>query len=429
MSKVYDILGIGLGPFNLSLAALLDKHKNLNSRFLDNKPSFSWHSELMHSDSTMQTSYLKDLVTPVDPTSPYSFMNYLVKNDLFYGFMNTGRQNISRVEFEGYCSWVSKQLEQSIQFNSLVESVNRQGDLFVVKTGKEEFLSKNICIGSGPVKNIPPCARQWLGDRVFHAKSMEMKNANLEGKRVLIIGGGQTGVEILRNGLKEKWGRAESITLISGRDSLQPLDEGAFTNEFFSPGYVESFLRTSPHIKEDIVQKQLLTSDGNTPSYLSEFYNELYLDKNYHHSFCSYQIAPMRWLDHLEHQEGLYKATVLNEMFETSEQYKADIVILATGFRNSLPNYLRELYSEIQFDHNERPVINDNYSLSTKWDGEGKIYAMNLSRHHHGIADPQISLMAWRSANIVNDLSGKDSYQVLSKDSNLLKFTPNTREI
>ena len=62
MSNQFDLLGVGIGPFNLSLAALLAPLGKKKIQFLDNKPSFSWHKELMFGDALMQTNYLKDLV-------------------------------------------------------------------------------------------------------------------------------------------------------------------------------------------------------------------------------------------------------------------------------------------------------------------------------------------------------------------------------
>ncbi len=34
MSEPFDLIGIGIGPFNLSLAALLEKVPNVRARFL-----------------------------------------------------------------------------------------------------------------------------------------------------------------------------------------------------------------------------------------------------------------------------------------------------------------------------------------------------------------------------------------------------------
>src|SRR6266446_6999184 len=72
----FDIIGIGVGPANLSLAALLHPHR-AKALFLTDQLSFKWHEGFEVPQSRVQMSYLKDLVTPVDPTSLFSFLNYL----------------------------------------------------------------------------------------------------------------------------------------------------------------------------------------------------------------------------------------------------------------------------------------------------------------------------------------------------------------
>ncbi|RYZ68955.1 MAG: lysine 6-monooxygenase, partial [Proteobacteria bacterium] len=130
----YDLFGIGIGPFNLSLAALLRGVPATHYKFVDQKRTFEWHPEMMFGDSYMQTSYLKDLVTPVDPTNPFSFLNYLVKNGLFHAFMNTERGIVSRREFERYCQWVSQNLGESLQFGTGVHEVRFENDQFIIET-------------------------------------------------------------------------------------------------------------------------------------------------------------------------------------------------------------------------------------------------------------------------------------------------------
>jgi L-ornithine N5-oxygenase len=81
---VYDILGIGFGPSNLALAIALDEEvrfleRKPRMRFLDRQADFTWHGGMLLPDSHMQISFLKDLVSLRDPTSPFSFVNYLHK--------------------------------------------------------------------------------------------------------------------------------------------------------------------------------------------------------------------------------------------------------------------------------------------------------------------------------------------------------------
>ena len=102
MAKRLDVAGIGVGPFNLSLAALMVPQAQLNSCFFERRPRFDWHAGMMLPGTYMQTSYLKDMVTPVDPASRYGFLNYLVDKGRFYRFINAEYTNVRRVEYADY---------------------------------------------------------------------------------------------------------------------------------------------------------------------------------------------------------------------------------------------------------------------------------------------------------------------------------------
>ena len=421
MDKQLDLAGVGIGPFNLSLAAILDKTA-LDYKFFDQKSSFDWHSEILFSDSDMQTSYLKDLVTPVDPTSRYSFLNYLVENGLFHVFMNTGRTNVTRKEFERYCQWTSSKLENRLQFNSPIIAVDYDGKSFVLQSKNETYRAKNICIGTGLTPRVPECTVEHLSKNFFHAKSPELKNLNLEGKDVLVIGGGQTGVEIFRNALNNKWSRPKSIKLVTGRMGLLPLDESPFTNEYFSPAYVENFFDVSLHTKEGIVKAQKYASDGNTPHYLEGLYQELYQRRFVQGDNLDFEICPSRRLSKVENMNGRYRMVMENHFTNGMDEFQADIVILCTGFDVSVPKMIEPMRTKIMFDENGRFQLNKDFTV--KWEGpnENKIFALNFSRHMHGISEPQTSLMAWRSAVVTNTILNENFYQVNNQVRNFMNY-------
>ncbi len=410
MSEPFDLIGIGVGPFNLSLAALLEKVPGVRARFFDRKPAFDWHPEIMFADSTMQTTYLKDLVTPVDPTNPCSFLNYLVENRLFYRFIHTQRSSISRREFEQYCQWVSGKLAHKLQFDTDVRSVRFAGDEFVIETSNGEYRSTNLCVATGLVPRVPEFAKPFLGPNCIHAKSPELLNMSFEGKSVVIVGGGQTGIEIFRNALHGKWGGAREIQVITRRKNLEPLDETAFTNEYFTPQYVNAFWGLKPEKKAEIVAGQKLASDGNTPSYLLDLYRDLYRMKYVEMDPRNIRILACRKLTSLERDGEGFRLKIENTFLDRFEEIKADIVILSTGFETAIPRALEPLLPRLRLDSEGRFVLNKSYAVM--WDGPeaNRIYAMNFSRHNHGIIDPQTSLMAWRSAVIINDLLRTEVY-------------------
>ncbi len=412
MKNHYDLLGIGIGPFHLSLAALMRKHEKARTLFLDQKSGFEWHSELMFSEADMQTSYLKDLVTPVDPTNPHSFLNFLVENGIFYSFMNTNRKVVTRIEFEQYCQWVSSKMNEGLKFNSSVESVSFKGDKFLIETSKETYTSTNLSIATGVQPRIPECALKHIGATVFHAKSSSLKSIDLTNKRVLIIGGGQTGVEVFTSAIQEKWGRVKNIRLISRRQNLEPLDESPFTNEYFSPSYVEDFFKLEQGHKEPIVKAQKLASDGNTPQYLEKLYNLLYQMKHVEKHPLDFKILPYRNLVDIRKTDSGYHAILENNFHHLHETLEADIIILSTGFCIGIPKIFDNIKDLLHFDEQGRFIIRRNFDLDWKGPSENKIYALNFSRHRHGISEPQTSLMAWRSATIINDMAGTEVYKI-----------------
>lgn len=411
MEKQYDLIGVGIGPFHLSLAALLSKVPRVTSLFLDQKPKFHWHSELMFSDADMQTSYLKDLVTPVDPTNPNSFLNYLVQEGLFYSFMNTGRKVVTRREFELYCQWVSSNIEKGLQFNSVIEEVHYDNSNFVIHTKKEKFKSQHLSVATGLVPRVPEFAQTFIGQNVFHAKSPALKDIDLTNKRVVIVGGGQTGLEIFRNALKNRWGKVKNIRLFSRRQNLEPLDESPFTNEYFNPNYVAEFFKLKQSLKDPIVKAQKLASDGNTPTYLDDLYKDLYQLQHVEKTDVDFKILPQRSLTSLEKNGNSYIARFDNHFLGESETVEADIIILSTGFMMAAPKILDPIKHLVNYDSEGRLIINQKFDIDWKGSPMNKIFALNFSRHRHGIAEPQTSLMAWRSASIINNLLGEEFYK------------------
>lgn len=420
--NMLDLAGIGIGPFNLSLAALASQVKNLNFKFFEKKAGFEWHSELIFQDSYMQTSYLKDLVTAAAPTNPYSFLNYLVTHGLFYSFMNTSRTSVTRKEFELYCQWVARSLGDKLVFDNEIKALHYEDDCFMIESNQSITKARNICIGTGLIPKVPECAKPYLNSKVFHAKSAELADVSLEGKSVAIIGGGQTGVEIFRNALNNRWGRVASIKLVTSRANLEPLDNSPFTNEYFTPRYVDQFFKLDPSFKGPIAAYQKLASDGNTPEYLEALYNDLYQLKSIQNDTREIEILPYRRMESMKSRAGGFELGIQNRFYQKSEVMNADIVILATGFESVIPPLLNPIKHLISFDMNGRFNFNSDFSLKWKGEEKNKIFALNFSRHGHGIAEPQTSLMAWRSATVLNSLTGKEQFQTKNSVSNFINY-------
>ena len=108
---VHDLIGIGFGPSNLALAIALQEREKAQGKldvlFLDKQADYRWHGNTLVTQSELQISFLKDLVTLRNPTSPYSFVNYLKTHDRLVDFINLGTFYPCRMEYNDYLRWVA----------------------------------------------------------------------------------------------------------------------------------------------------------------------------------------------------------------------------------------------------------------------------------------------------------------------------------
>lgn len=77
------------------------------------------------SGAHMQISFLKDLATPRDPTSPFTFINYLKAQGggRLQKFINLGTFLPARSEYEDYLRWCSSHFVNSAKYNSEITRI------------------------------------------------------------------------------------------------------------------------------------------------------------------------------------------------------------------------------------------------------------------------------------------------------------------
>ncbi|CAI1880430.1 L-lysine N6-monooxygenase [Serratia grimesii] len=412
MNQCLDFIGIGIGPSNLSIAALGSEIAGFNCKFLERKPHFSWHPGMILADCSMQTNFLKDLVTAVSPTNPYSFLNYLVKRKKFYRFLNTEQHTVSREEFADYLSWAATGLD-SLAFNQNVHAVNFDENQrqFVVTTQNDVFYAKHVCVGIGKKIKLPDCVTQQ-NDQCFHASEMMFRKPNLSGKRVAIVGGGQSGADLFLNIFQGEWGQPEQLNWISRRNNYNALDEAAFANEYFTPDYVENFYTLGSSAKQHMLREQKMTSDGITSESLLAIYRAMYHHFDVLQNKRWVRLLPSRSVTSLNTKDNFYQLETEHHLDQGREAFDVDVVIFATGYEQARPEFLDALSERFSTTDDGQYRIASDFTLEREGAHENCLFAVNASMHHHGIADPQLSLMAWRAARILNRVIGQDQFDL-----------------
>ena len=161
--KIHDLLGGGIGPFNLGLACLAEPLE-IDAVFLDSREGFAWHHGLMFDDATIQVPFLADLVTLADPTSPYSFLAYLKQVGRLYPFYIRENFQPLRAEYDAYCRWAAERV-RGLHWGREVVDVRRedrgragQGDddeapvyrvTALTREGTETYRARHLVLGIG----------------------------------------------------------------------------------------------------------------------------------------------------------------------------------------------------------------------------------------------------------------------------------------
>lgn len=407
--EVFDMAGIGAGPANLSLAALMEPIKGLTSVFLERQPKLAWHEGLLLPNSELQVSFLKDLVTPVDPRSRYGFLSFLYETGRLYRFIVAQFPRVSRIEFAQYMNWVAHNL-RNVQLGLQVHSVSFNDELFRVEIqGVDSIQATNIVLGVGLSPIVPQWATRSPDPNVFHSAEFLFNLDKMTDKHVMVVGGGQSGAEVVYALMDGRLARPRSVTWISRRACFLPRDESPFVNEFFFPEYTDHFYGLERGRRAQLLGRQRLASEGISPDLLKELYLKLYQCDFLLPDAPEYQLIPDYEVVKLERRAESLHIDVARDEKQVA-RLECETLILCTGYEFQWPDCVSAMRSRLHFE-NGAPLVREDYSID--WDGprDRNIYLQNGARLTHGIADPNLSLLAWRSAVIANSVAGYAVYR------------------
>jgi lysine N6-hydroxylase len=400
--------GVGIGPANLSLAALLFGRPGMSNIFFDKKERFSWHDGQQMDGATLQVSILKDLVSLSDPTNPFSFLHYLHSQGRIYHFINAQFEAVPRQEFRNYFEWASRR-NPNLCFGEEVQAVEFD-NVFKVHTRCRTVTADNICVGVGTVPWVPPQAGTF-GDRAFHVSDFASRAADLGGLRVGVVGGGQSGAEAFLDLISRPANELpRRVSWISRRPNFLPLDDSPFTNDYFMPDHSDYFASLPAPVRAEFNMRHLLTSDGISESTLVAIYQRMYVHRFLNDAADLMALYPNREVTEVTGDDTAgYRLTLVhNYRFEAPQQVDLDAVIWATGYRTAAMKFLDPIARRLVRQEGEFKI---DSSFAACWDGppENHIFFQNAARQQRGLPDPNLSLLAWRSQRIFDRMTGNDT--------------------
>ena len=417
-TRLADAVSIGFGPAAIALAcAIADAREageptgELDIRFLERAKSTAWHPELMLDGTDINHSPFRDLVTPRNPRSRFSFAMYLKEKDRLFDFGLLGRP-ASRLEWSDYITWVANQLSDYVAYGQNIREVlpgvvGNRLDHVRIKTDDGILTTRNLIVSSGSSPFIPDLFIPHLGKSVFHTSEFLSRLAAFGDtlpKRWMVIGSGQSGSE----SVLELIARQSGIEVLSVHRSIgfRLTQLGHFPNQVFSPTHVDYF-----HDLKSDQRRQYLDNSrsanyaGIDPDESQHLYSMIYEDRLKGRQRL--QVKGYHQVVSLTPRHGGGHEVVLEDNFTGARSvHHVDGVVLATGYlQHVVPPLLSNLQPWLACDDDGGLLVSRDYSVAMRANTDVNIVANGLSERSHGISDGQsFSLMALRAERIIRGL-------------------------
>ncbi|MBF4992634.1 SidA/IucD/PvdA family monooxygenase [Arthrobacter gandavensis] len=417
---VHDIIGIGVGPFNLGLAALAEPIPELDAVFFDSRPGFDWHPGMMLDTAHLQVPFMADLVSLADPTSRYSFLNFLKATGRLYRFYIREDFYPLRAEFNAYCQWVAEQLP-SVRFGHEVtdiryEQTAHDGGRYLVRTrhdgGTRVHAARRLVLGTGTRPEIPPsCAGILSGEgaAVHNSDYLQSKDSIQEHRSITVVGSGQSAAEVFLDLLQDCGPDSYELNWVTRSGRFFPLEYTKLTLEMTSPDYVDYFHALPGATRDRLIGSQKNLYKGIDAALINEIYDALYA-----RSLSG--PLPVRLFTGVEvtgssydPDAGAHRLELHHSEQGTSGELTTGAVVLATGYSYREPGFLQGIGSRIRRDSRGRFDVDRNYGIGV---APGEIFVQNAELHTHGFTSPDLGMAAYRNSTILREILGWEYYPV-----------------
>ncbi|TDR82849.1 lysine N(6)-hydroxylase/L-ornithine N(5)-oxygenase family protein [Paludibacterium purpuratum] len=411
-AAVHDFIAIGLGPFNLSLACLAEPVDGLNGAFLEQRAGFDWHPGMLLDGAGMQTPFLADLVSLADPTSRFSFLNYLKQQGRLYPFYIRENFFPLRAEFNDYCQWAARQLP-SIHFQRRVERIDWQDGVYrlSVRHGgeMETWLAHKLVLGTGTVPSLPACC-DGLGERVIHSADYLANKLRLQMQpSITVLGSGQSAAEIYFDLLQDIDRFGYRLDWITRSPRFYPLEYTKLTLEMTSPEYIDYFHALPTARRDRLIESQKGLYKGINRTLIDQIFDLLYQKRL--QGGCDTRLMTNTALTACRDHGGRAGLTLDLLQCEQQQAFSLDTarLVAATGYEYRQPACLAGIEDRLRRDAQGRLDVTRDYAV----DSAGReIFVQNVGLYSHGLATPDLGMACYRNACLLRALTGREIYPV-----------------
>jgi L-ornithine N5-oxygenase len=426
--KTFELVCVGFGPAAIAVAAaiedsvcggMLPAAMRQDVVFLEKQLSTVWQGGLLLPGTNINHSPLRDLATPRDPGSPFTFSRYLKEKGRIYEH-GAWSGAVGRIEWSDYVGWAAQRLGTYVHYGKEVERIGIVADgNVVVSSGQSHYGARQVMIACGMEPYLPEVFATLPSGVARHADSYLYYRDELDRRvrasggqrfRVAIVGSGLTAAEIMHDLLHRHDHEQIHVISIQRGLSFRQYDMSPFSNQIYMPPEVARFSAAAPEARRRMFKKTWATNfSGVDAECATQEWNFLYERKlmDIHNA----TIVDRHEIVSTEVIDGgvrLHLSDVLAST-ETTVTQDADFLIVATGYRDTAPErLLNGMTDEIVREYDGLFSIAPDYRLKTSARVSTPIWLNGHCEHSHGIADTQsFSLVAFKAERLLHSIFGR----------------------
>jgi L-ornithine N5-monooxygenase len=420
---VYDVVCVGFGPANVALAVALEElWPAARVKFLERAPGPCWQPTMLIDGADIQNHPVRDLVTPRNPRSRYTFINYLHEEGRLFKHLNLPSHHPLRKEYARYVQWVAEHVSADIDYGQEVVRValaeaGRGGDrpVEVATADGSVYRGRSIVVAPGRTPYVPGVLAELPSPLAFHTSRYLPGIAGLGADwagTLAVVGASQSAVEVVLD-LVGRFPAARVVNVMSGF-GYRLKDTSPFSEEVYFPEFVDYYYHASADGKERLRQQLRPT---NYSSADRDVIDALYL-RMYEDELDGRERVTLRTNRRIAGAEVVAGGVALDlteHITGARERLTVDRVIMATGYRDigvrgrteKLPPLLADLAEVLGVDADTPLSVGLDYGVEPDPDVHDvpPIYVNGLCESTHGLGDAgSFSLLALRSKAIVQSL-------------------------
>lgn len=414
MNNVKDIAGIGFGPANIALAICLNEiSTDTKHCYVEAHSTSSWQSQMMLGGADIQNHPLRDFVTPRNPQSHFTFLNYLKRQGRLFEFLNLPMQYPLRQEYAAYIRWAADHFNDRVTYNARVEAIEVErihgpASWKIHASDGSEVSARCLIIGTGRTKNVPRVFEPLLGSRIFHLNDYLKNISSLprEVRRIGVVGASQSAVEILLD-LLNRFPDKE-IFSIQRSFGFRLKDVSPFSDRVYLPEFVDYFYSLPKQGKQNI-QRQLRSTNYSSAD--ADVIQQLYI-RIYEERLSGkdrFHLLNNRLVQQAAPADSGFDLQLQEVNTGDNSRIQLDAVVLATGFLDlsgdadgeAIPPLLTPFARQIALDGDGAVGVTRDYRVKFQDDSMPPVYLNGLCESSHGFGDAgSFSLLSIRSEAI-----------------------------